>query len=194
VHRFDPANRDRLLSEQRHQLMPPGRILDLLPLLPDAIVGDIGCGPSFFTLPLAERVPQGRVYAVDVEPVMLQAVQERADGAGLANIQTILSTEQSMPLSPASLDGAFLALVYHEFGDRAAYLGMLRQVVRPAGWLALLEWEKRQNPYGGPPLDARIGPEQVATELGAAGWRVTARHAPNEWMYLLLAELTPIGG
>src|SRR5919112_6054161 len=130
MHRFDPANRHRLLGEQRYQLMPPDRILDLLPLQPDAVVGDIGCGPGFFTLPLAERLRQGHVHAVDVEPVMIQTVRERADEAGLTNISTLLSEEQSIPLPPGSLDGAFLSLVYHVFDDRAAYLAMLRQLVR----------------------------------------------------------------
>jgi ubiquinone/menaquinone biosynthesis C-methylase UbiE len=191
LHRFDPADRHRLLGEQRYQLMPPDRILDSLPLRPDAVVGDIGCGPGYFTLPLAERLPQGHVHAVDVEPVMIQTVRERAEEVGLTNISTLLSAEQSIPLPPASLDGAFLALVYHEFNDRAAYLAMLRRLMRPGSWLGLLEWEQRQNPVGGPPLDARIGPGQAETELAAAGWRITGRHAPNEWIYLLVAELPP---
>ena len=91
MHRFNPDNRHRLLSEQRYALLPPDRVLDALTLEPTMTVGDIGCGPGFFTLPLAERLTEGRVYAVDVEPVMLQMVQERADAAGLTNIQTFPS-------------------------------------------------------------------------------------------------------
>lgn len=187
-HRFDPANRQRLLSEERYRTMPPDTILALLPLRPADTLADIGCGPGFFTLPLAERTPQGTVYAIDVEQVMLDALRERAAEAGIGNIRTLLAEDGQIALPAASLDGAMLGLVYHEFPDRLAYLRMLAGLVRPESWLALLEWEPRQNPGGGPPLAHRIAPEVTASDLAAAGWRITARHAATEWVYLLVAE------
>ncbi len=191
MHRFNPDNRHRLLSEQRYALLPPDRVLDLLPLRPEMTVGDIGCGPGFFTLPLAERLTAGRVFAADIEPVMLQMVGERAGAAGLTNIQTILTEEAAIPLDAASLDAALLALVYHEVGDRIGYLSLLARLVRPGGWLALIEWERRENPIGGPPLAARIPPAEATTELATTGWRVTAQHPLNDWMYMLVAEQIP---
>ena len=192
--RFNPENRHRLISEQRYQLMPPDSILDTLPLRADAVVGDIGCGPGFFTLPLAARLPQGLVHAIDVEPVMLQMVTERAAAAGLTNIRTHLATEDALPLPPASLDGALLALVYHELPDRRAYLAMLGGVLRPQSWLALLNWERKPNPIGGPPLERRIPRADARAELVAAGWRVVAEPAINDALYLLVAERIPPEG
>lgn len=188
MHRFDPDNRHRLLSEQRYALLPPDRVLDLLPLQPAMTVGDIGCGPGFFTLPLAARLGAGTVYAADIAPIMLQMVRERAEAAGLANVRTLLTEESAIPLPPASLDGALFALVYHEVPDRVDYLALLARLVRPGGWLALIDWEPRENPIGGPPLESRIAPEVVETELATAGWRATGRHNPSEWQYLILAE------
>ncbi len=188
MHRFNPEMRQRLLSAERYQFLPPDTVLALLPLRADAGIADVGCGPGFFTLPLAERTPRGRVFAVDIEPLMLEDVSRRAAEASLTNVETVRATEQDVPLPPASLDGIFTSMVYHEIADRIPYLTMLRRLLRPGGWLALLEWERRQNPGGGPPLDARLPPEQTADELAAAGWRIAARHAPNEWTYLLLAQ------
>lgn len=188
MHRFNPDNRHRLLSEQRYAMLPPDQVLDLLPLRADSIVGDIGCGPGFFTLPLADRLTDGRVYAADIEPVMLQMVRERAEEAGLANIQTLLADEASIPLPAASLDGVLFALVYHEVPDRVGYLSFLARLVRPGGWLALIEWERRENPIGGPPLPNRIPPDEAAMEIATAGWRVTGRHSFGDWLYLLIAE------
>jgi ubiquinone/menaquinone biosynthesis C-methylase UbiE len=186
--RFNPAHLERLIGEQRYQMMPPGPILDLLPLRPTAIIGDVGCGPGFFTLPLAERLPQGIVHAIDVEPAMLRAVEERASAAGLTNIRTLQSAERSIPLPPDSMDGALFALVYHEVPDRRAYLAMLGELMRPGGWLALLDWDQQTHPAGGPPLNRRIPPDKAAVDLAATGWHVTARPAINDWMYLLVAE------
>lgn len=190
-HRFDPANRHRLLSEERYRAMPPDSILDRLPLDPAATVADIGCGPGFLTLPLAERLPRGIVYAIDVAQPMLDMVAERATEAGIGNIRTMLAEESSIDLPPASLDGALLGLVYHEFPDRAAYLRQLAPLVRPGSWLALLDWDVRQNPGGGPPLEHRIAPDTVAAEIEAAGWRIAERAMANEWIYLFVAERPP---
>lgn len=187
-HLFDPANRHRLLSEERYRTMPPDTILNRLPLRPADTIADIGCGPGFFTLPLAERAPQGTIYAVDVAQQMLDMVTERATEAGLGNIRTMLVGETALDLPPASLDGAMLGLVYHEFPDRVAYLRQLAALVRLGSWLALLDWDVRQNPGGGPPLEHRIAPDIAASELAAAGWRITAREMATEWIYLLIAE------
>ncbi len=187
-HLFDPANRHRLLSEERYRTMPPDAILDRLTLRPAATVADIGCGPGFFTLPLAARVPQGTVYAIDVAQQMLDMVAERATAAGIGNIQTLLVGDSAIDLPSASLDGALLALVYHEFPDRVAYLRQLAALVRPGSWLALLDWDVRQNPGGGPPLEHRIAPDVTASELTAAGWQITTRAMATEWVYLFIAE------
>jgi ubiquinone/menaquinone biosynthesis C-methylase UbiE len=193
-HLFDPANRHRLLSEDRYRAMPPDSILDRLPLHPTDTVADIGCGPGFFTLPLAERVPRGTVYAIDVAEQMLDMVTERAAEAGIVNIQTMLANDSVLDLPPASLDGALLGQVYHEFPDRIAYLRQLAALVRPGSWLALLDWDVRQNPGGGPPLEHRIAPDVAAREVEAAGWRITARDMATEWVYLLIAERQPTEG
>jgi len=186
--RFNPEHRHRLISEQRYQMMPPDTILDTLPLRADAVIGDIGCGPGFFTLPLAARLPQGLVHAIDVEPQMLQLVTERANAAGLTNIRTLLVAEATIPLPPASLDGALLALVYHELPDRRAYLAMLGELLRPQAWLALLDWDRNPNPIGGPPLERRVPLAEASADLAAAGWRIVAQPAVNDAMYLLVAE------
>ena len=187
--RFNPENRDVLLAEERYQRLPPERVLDLLPLHPASIVADIGCGPGFFTLPLASRLPEGHVYAADIEPLMLDTVRERVVAAGLTNVTTLRAETVGVPLPSGSVDGIFLAFTYLfvPAAGRVDYLTTLRGLVRPGGWLAILDWEKRQNPGGGPPLERRVTPEETEAGITAAGWRVEARHAPNEWTYLFLA-------
>lgn len=188
-HHFPVENRQILLSEERRQTNPPERALDLLPLREDAAVADIGCGPGYYALPLAERLPKGVVYAVDIEPLMLRDTRERAAAAGIRNIEIVQAEPGAVPLPPASLDGAFMGFSYHEIADRADYLRLLNPLFRPGGWLAVMEWEKKQNPGGGPPLWSRLTPEEVRGELEAAGWRIAAQHALSEWHYLLLARL-----
>jgi SAM-dependent methyltransferase len=106
----------------------------------------------------------------------------------LTNIRTLLVGEDAISLPTGSLDGLLFALVYHEVPERRAYLRMLGELVRPGGWLALLDWGMERHPMGGPSLESRIPPEVAEVELAAAGWRVVGRPTINEWMYLLIAE------
>jgi ubiquinone/menaquinone biosynthesis C-methylase UbiE len=57
------------------------------------VVADLGCGPSYYTLALAECVgPGGRVYAVDSDEKAIQAVEEKADKGGCHNIEAYASS------------------------------------------------------------------------------------------------------
>ena len=52
------------------------------------IVADLGCGPGYYTLSLAESVgPEGRVYAVDSDPKAIRAVERKAARRGFRNVE-----------------------------------------------------------------------------------------------------------
>lgn len=187
--RRNPDRHDVSISEEWYRSLSPARILDLLPLHPEMTVADIGCGSGFFTLPLAERLSRGQLRAVDLEPTMLDMVRARATEAGLTNITMHRATPGAVPLPAGSLDGVFMALTFRclPAAERATYLARLRPLVRPGGWLAILEWERRQDPGDGPPLATRVSLEETSSALAAAGWRAIVRASPSEWLYFVLA-------
>lgn len=192
MHRCDPTRPEALLGGASHAMPPPERLLDLLPLCPTLVIGDIGRGPGFLTLPLAARVPQGHVHVVDIAPTMRDTVRDRA-AAGRANITMHLARSGVVPLPPGCLDGALLTLafLFLPVAERVGFLARLRTLVRPGGWLAILEWECRQNPGAGPPLAARVTPEDTRAALARAGWRALILASPNEWLYFVLAGHGP---
>jgi ubiquinone/menaquinone biosynthesis C-methylase UbiE len=52
------------------------------------VVADIGCGPGYYTLPLAESVgPEGTVYAVDSDEKAIRALEKKASKHGYHNIE-----------------------------------------------------------------------------------------------------------
>ena len=58
-------------------------LINALPLAPDHVVADIGAGTGYFSFRIAERVPQGKVLAVDIQPEMLEIIEaRRARGDG----------------------------------------------------------------------------------------------------------------
>ncbi len=187
LHKFDPCHMGRLDSPERHKRLKPERVLSLLPLDPQQVVADIGCGPGFFALPLARHLTAGQVIALDVSEEMLAAIREKVAGAGVDNIEIKASNGAGIPVRPASLDGAFMAFVLHELDHRATFLERVKASLKPGGWLAVLEWHKKQTGHG-PPAHDRLTPEEVRALATAAGFIVTGEQELNEDQYLVLLK------
>ena len=51
------------------------RLVKNLPLEPDSVVADIGAGTGYFSFRIAERVPSGKVLAVDIQQEMLDIIE-----------------------------------------------------------------------------------------------------------------------
>jgi len=167
VTKFDPQHMERLLSPERYQWHDPDMILDALALAAGMIFADVGAGPGFFTLPAAKRVgPAGKVYALDVEPRMLERLRERASAEGIVNIEGLLSEEERLPLPDVTVDAVLVANVLHEVSEQVSFLRETARVMRPGSMLAVVEWRKRKMEKG-PPVAERLSYQEVARALGA---------------------------
>ena len=77
------------------------KVLPLLKLKPGDKVAYIGAGAGAFSLPLAKAVaPAGKVYAVDIDPGLLDYIAQKAKKENIDNIQTVKG-EFSDPKLPA---------------------------------------------------------------------------------------------
>jgi len=104
------------------------------------IILDYGCGSGNFTIPSARIVgKQGKVYAFEARPDLLERVKERARKEGLTNIETTLS-DRSKPntnLQDESVDVIVVYDVMHEIGDRRGLLQELSRVLKRDGILSV---------------------------------------------------------
>jgi len=167
---FDPKRMDRLLSPERYQSQNPEKVLEALGVQAGMTVADIGAGPGFYTLPAAKLVgPQGKLIALDIEPRMLERLHQRADEAGLCNVETLVAQEQRLPLADAVVDVVLVANVLHEVRDKAVLLREVERVLRPGGTLGVVEWRKVEMEQG-PSFAIRISREQLVEALQATGF------------------------
>jgi ubiquinone/menaquinone biosynthesis C-methylase UbiE len=99
------------------------------------VVLDFGCGIGSYSIPAAQIVGDGGlVYALDVHPLAIRAVQRRAQEANLSNIKTILSGGDTA-LPDGSVDVVLLYDVLHSVPEKRALLAELCRVLRPGGHL-----------------------------------------------------------
>lgn len=52
-------------------------------------VADIGCGPGYFTIPLAKTLYNGKLYALDIDDDMLEACRQRVAESRLGNVEIL---------------------------------------------------------------------------------------------------------
>jgi ubiquinone/menaquinone biosynthesis C-methylase UbiE len=184
THHFDPARVDRLVSEERHQLLPADAILGAAGIAAGQVVVDLGAGPGFFTLPAARLVGgSGQVYAVDVQPSLLEVCRRRATEAGVSGIETVHSEESHVPLPDAAADRVFIAFVLHEADEPVGLLREAARLLRSGGEVAVVDWHKREGTPG-PPLEHRIGEDEVAEVAARVGLRVVPVQYRSEDYYV----------
>jgi SAM-dependent methyltransferase len=185
----NPADLDeyvaRLVDPARDEWQKPDQLVAALGLKAGQAACDLGAGPGYFTLRLARAVgPRGLVYAVDVEPRILDALRTRVEESGARNIVPVLGLGADPLLPPAACDLILVVNTYHHFPDRTAYLRRLARSLKKGGRLVNVDYAKRETPHG-PPLEHRIAREDFLGEASAAGFTLAGEHTFLPYQYAL---------
>lgn len=154
----------------REQEEAPERALDLIAITPGLIVADVGAGSGYMTVRLAQRVGSaGRVYANDVQPDMLRAIQRKLLDEKLTNVELVQGTDEDARLPDRAIDLALLVDVYHEFHHPQAMLRSLRRSLKPDGRLVLVEYRK-EDPRIPIAFTHRMSLAEAQLEVDAEGF------------------------
>ncbi len=166
----------------------PEAVIDSLGIRPGDDVADLGAGSGYFTMRLAQAVgATSNVYAVDVDPQMLEYIARRAEEEQLENIQTILAAPHDPKLGSASVDLIFICNTLHHISDRERYYSLLARALKPGGRLVNIDFQKRASPVG-PSLEMRIARKDAIKELEAAGFRLIKEFDFLKYQYFLVFE------
>jgi len=174
----------RLLSPQRDASLDTLAILSFSGISYRDRVADIGCGPGYFTIPLAKALVEGKLYALDIDNEMLDACRERVAQARMGNVEILKCEEFDSSLEAGSLDGIFLAFVIQQSPDKPRFLKAVRKLLQPRGWGAILEWYRKETETG-PPLERRVDPEQMEELVKSAGFRYLGWRDLNGDQYMM---------
>jgi predicted methyltransferase len=188
---FPPENLGLLEGPDRDAYQRPDQIMDALLIGDGSTVADLGSGGGWFTVRLARRVgPKGKVYAEDVQPPMIQAIERRVTREDLKNVVTVLGTQTDAKLPAGSLDAVRIVDAYHVMEQPVALLRNIALSLKPSGMIGIVNW-KKDGGGPGPVMEERVDPEKVIHDALAAGLVLRKRENFLRYQSLLTFGLPP---
>ena len=159
----------------------PDKTVEQLGLDKNDVVADIGAGTGYFSFRMAQQVPEGKVYAVDIQPEMLDAIAFLKEENNITNVETVLGREDNPNLPDESIDLALMVDAYHEFAYPREMMEGIFKALKPGGRVVLLEYRKENPMIMIKPLH-KMTQKQVKKELKDVGlkWQTTKEFLPEQ--------------
>ena len=184
---FAPQDLGLLEPPDREAWQKPDQVMDALHIAEGTTVADIGAGGGWFTTRLARRVGQsGRVYAVDVQQLMIQAIVRRMEREGLTNVEPVLG-DYDDPKLPANAQPEAVLMVdaFHELEYPVVMLRNIARTLKPRGRIGIIDY--REGDGGpGPVAEDRKPPAFVISEAAAAGLKLVGQENFLPYQYFLI--------
>jgi len=131
-------------SDFRRRLQPPDKLVQRSGIKDGMHVLEIGCGSGAYTTFVARAVGgEGKVYALDIQPEMLQQLENKLakpENKDIRNIELVNSSAYDLPFDDDSLDLVYMVTVFQEIPDRSRALQQVKRVLKPGGILAVTEF------------------------------------------------------
>lgn len=170
--RFNPEKADMLIGLERKKLLPPDKIVGLLNIEPDDTIADLGAGNGYFAIPMAKQ-SKDTLYAVDIEPKMLEMLRENARKEQVKNITYVESDFDPIQLEDHSVSKVMISFVMYEVPDINKTLSEIRRILKPGGTMLIIEWEAVET-GSGPPVHIRISSDEMVKILEKKGFGAEA--------------------
>jgi ubiquinone/menaquinone biosynthesis C-methylase UbiE len=184
---FNPQDLGLLEPPDREAWQKPDQVMDALRIAEGTTVADIGAGGGWFTIRLARRVGQsGKVFAVDVQRLMIEAIQRRVQREELHWVTAVQGDYDDPRLPPdARTDAVLIVDAFHEMEDPVLMLKNVARTLKPQGRIGIIDYREGD---GGPGPDAaeRVPPGVVISQAAAAGLKLVEQHTFLRYQYFLI--------
>ncbi len=182
-----------LMSEERKQWHNPENILKYAGVTEGMTMADLGSGPGFFTIPMAQITGEkGLVYAVDSNQNMLNTLKENIAKSKMNPrvIRIVDSDVCNTGIPKESVDLVLFANVLHEVSDRKAFFQEVKRISKLTANIVDVDWKKIQTEHG-PPLESRLSEDEAKQILSESGFTVVKQTDAGPYHYELIAKLSP---
>ncbi len=158
-------------EEDWNSFFNPNQALRVLGVNREVVdVADFGCGYGTFTIPAAQMII-GKMYAIDIEPEMIKAVEQKAKARNLANVVVVLRdfVLKGSGLTKNSIDFVFLFNILHVENPERLLKESYR-ILKPGKKVGIIHWNYDATTPRGPPMNIRPRPEQCRSWAESVGF------------------------
>jgi len=189
---MNDIQKPRGAGKSSFELIDAHRLTTALPLKEGAVVLDLACGSGAYSLLLSAIVGDaGLVYAADIWRHGLLRLEKQIETLDIKNVMPLVADlTQPVDIGDGSLDLCLMATVLHDFeaeGQTAAVLQQVKRMLKPQGWLAIVEFKKIEGPPG-PPLRIRLSEAEVERLVTGCGFEKHAAVDIGDFNYLMIFQ------
>lgn len=166
--------------------LDPDKVLDEFELRPNMLAAEFGCGSGGFSLPLAKRLEDGLVHALDIQNPPLSVLKSRAFFENVTNIKVIrcdLEKPRGSTLSDSSLDLVLIPNVLFQVEDKKAIMQEARRVLKKEGKLLVVDWLPQASQG---PEKRRVSAEEVKKISQELGLKLDKEFEAGKYHYGLI--------
>ena len=128
------------------EFLNPSEVLKQFKLKKGMVAADFGCGAGGWAIPLAKKLEEGKIYAIDILEEPLSALRAKIKLEKIFNIETIKSdVEKTSRLISESCDLVLMTNLLFECEDKKSVLEEGKRVLKKGGKILIVDWQK-DNP------------------------------------------------
>lgn len=126
--------------------LDPEEILNDLQLDTNLTAAEFGSGSGGFTVPLARKLNEGLVYAIDIQKEPLSALKSRMQMENVVNIRVVrgnVEKREGSSLGPGSCDLVLIVNVFFQAEEKEGIIQEAERVLKKGGRMVVIDWKPK---------------------------------------------------
>jgi ubiquinone/menaquinone biosynthesis C-methylase UbiE len=179
---------DWLERAEREKEENTSKLIKNMDIQPTDFIADIGAGSGYHVFKMAPIAYKGKVYAVDIQLEMLQAIVLNTNFEKLKNIEVIQGDSTSVNLPENKFDKVLMVDVYHEFNFPKEMILSIKKSLKKNGKIYLIEYRMEDDAV---PIKTihKMGEKQAVKEMKAAGFKLEKNIDNLPWQHCMVFVL-----
>lgn len=170
-------------NPERDVWQQPEKVIAFLGDLKNKTLIDIGAGTAYFEAKIKE--PSAKLIATDVDDRFIKYIDDRIKKESLQNVITRKAEYEKPPVNTAEADIVFMVDVYHHIEKRVEYFKLVKNGLKSAGILVIVDFKKGDFEVG-PPDEMKLQAQEIINEMQSAGLNlIDADSTTLKYQYML---------
>ncbi|MEI6022508.1 MAG: class I SAM-dependent methyltransferase [bacterium] len=155
-------------------------------------VADFGAGSGFLAFTLAQMIPSGHVFAIEINKDMVTRIAKEAEDKNITNIHPLWGDIEILGgsgLADAAVDTVVLSNVLFQLEDKKGVFAEVKRVLKPGGRVLLIDWSDSFSGLGPAPHHV-FTKDQAMALLGEFGFIIKNDNLPvGDHHYAILSSI-----